>query len=108
MESYVVDGATLRCTLGSSSSSLSLPQGHQVYLRGKKQANAADHIPIRNIGCFGSCSRSCPPPPCVVATASNWINPKSDVYVGEDKALLNTSICFCSCGGVISITDDGQ
>ncbi|WP_058486170.1 DUF4280 domain-containing protein [Defluviitalea phaphyphila] len=108
MNSYVVEGAKLKCSLGTKLSKLTLPKGHGVYLKNKKQANASDHIPIKNIGCFGNCLISSPPPPCVVATNSKWILTKRDVYVGNDKALLKSSKCFCSIGGVISIVDDGQ
>lgn len=107
-KSYVVDGATLSCSLGTSKSKLKLPVGHGVFIRNKKQANVSDIKSMSNINSFSNCLRSSPPPVCTPAVSIPWLNGKDDVIVDNNKALLNTSIAICSCGGIISITNDGQ
>ena len=105
---YVVEGATLRCTFGSSSSILQIPCDRGIYRRDKKEANVADHVGGKNIMSHGSCMRASPPPPCIMGTTSKWVRGKDDVLVDDEMALLKTSINFCSCGGVVYIVDDGQ
>jgi len=107
-ETYVVEGATLTCTLGSNLNQLQIPNRRCILINGKKQANIADHIGRFNIISFGSCSRSIPPPPCINATINKWVNGKENGFVDDEQALLNTSINLCACGGVISIVNDGQ
>ena len=107
-ESYVVEGAVLSCTLGTSSSRLSLPDGHHIYINEKKQANIGDHRGGKNIKSFGACRRSTPPPACIMATGSKWVNGKENVLIDGEPALLDVSSAMCSCGGVISISNDGQ
>jgi len=107
-QTYVVEGATLACTLGGNQNRLQIPNEPNIYINGKKQANIADHIGGFNIMSFGPCSRSIPPPPCIMATANKWVNGKPDVFVNDEMALLNTSINLCACGGIISVVDDGQ
>ncbi len=107
-ETYVVEGATLTCTLGSCQNQLQIPNNHQIYINGKKRANIADHAGGANIMSFGTCSRSVPPPPCIMATSMKWVGGKDNVLVDSEPALLNVSINLCTCGGVISIVNDGQ
>ena len=107
-QTYVVEGATLTCTLGGNQNQLRIPTDPKIYINGKKQANIADHIGGFNIMSFGPCSRSIPPPPCIMATVNKWVNGKSNVFINDEMALLNTSINLCACGGVISVVNDGQ
>ncbi len=108
-KSYVVEGATLKCSLGSQTCKLKLlPVGHGVYIRGKKQANVGDKKPMLNIAPFGNCLMASPPPPCIPSVVMDWINGKMNVDVESKNALLDTSMAFCARGGVITITDDGQ
>jgi hypothetical protein len=106
--SYVVEGASLKCSLGGTSSQLKVTTGHGVDIKGKKQANIGDHVGGKNIETFGTCSRASPPPPCIMATAMEWVGGKETVFIGGKQALLNTSINMCMCGGIIIITNDGQ
>lgn len=106
--SYVVEGAKLKCTFGAATSSLCLPDGHNIMLGGKKRANISDHVGGKNIMSFGSCKCSVPPPPCSMATMMPWITGKTDVLVDGQPALTKDSMTICSCGGVITIENDGQ
>jgi hypothetical protein len=107
-ESYVVHNATLKCSLGTTSSKLTIPIGHGVFIYDKKQANVSDIKSIYNINSFGNCLCASPPPPCIPAVSINWLNGKENVIIDKHNALLNTSIAVCSLGGIISIIDDGQ
>ena len=104
-KSYVVEGATLECSLGSTPSKLMLPIGHGVYIWDKKQANISDMKSLYNILPFGVCKGS---EPCVPAVVIYWVNGKEDVFIDKHNALVDTSIAFCARGGVIKVTDDGQ
>jgi len=105
---YVVEGATLMCTLGGKPSKLQIPAERGIFRNEKKEANIDDHVGGENILSFGPCSRSIPPPPCIMATSKQWIMGKNDVITDGHPALLSTSVNICDCGGVISIVDDGQ
>lgn len=107
-QTYVVEGAALSCSLGSDQSSLQLPKGHGIFIKGKKRANIADHTGGMNILSFGSCSRSDPPPPCAMATVMKWVNGKENVLVDSEPALQSSSLNLCAYGGVISIVTNGQ
>jgi len=107
-KSYVVEGATLTCTLGSMENQLQIPNDHHVYINDKKRTNIGDHSGGQNIMSFGPCHRADPPPPCIMATVMNWVGGKEDVFVDDQEALLNTSLNLCACGGVISVEKDGQ
>ena len=104
---YVVDGATLQCTLGGATSTFTIPS-RNVFIQGSKRGNVDDHVGGVNIHSFGPCARADPPPPCIMATVSPWINGKSDVLVEGEQALTDKSINICACGGVVSVVDDGQ
>ena len=107
-QTFVVEGATLTCTLGTVTNQLEIPNDHCVYLSGKRRANVGDHIGGENIMSFGPCHRAEPPPACIMATVMKWIGGKTDVCLDDNQALVNTSINLCACGGVISIVEDGQ
>ena len=107
-QSYVVEGATLACTLGGITNRLQIPINKNITINGKEQANIADHIGGMNIMSFGPCSRAIPPLPCIMATGNMWVGGKPNVLVDGMPALLNTSVNLCLCGGVISIINNGQ
>ena len=106
---YVVQGACLRCTLGTAPSNLNMPISHGIFLNGKAQCNVTDRITMVNIMPFGTCNISAPPPPCVPAVAMNWVNNKdTNLIIDNAEALESNANAFCSVGGIISITDSGQ
>ena len=105
---HVVEGATLTCTQGSSTSRLAIPDNRGVSIGDKKQANIGDHAGGVNIMSFGTCTRAIPPPGCIMATVSKWIGGQSNLGINGEPALLSTSVNFCACGGVVSIVNDGQ
>ena len=105
---YVVNSATLECSLGGAPSNLVVLPVHRVKLRGQNRGNIGDAIPFVNILPFGACKKSSPPPPCTPA-CSRWIGGKTDVLIDGDPALLDSDVIVCSAGGgTISISDSGQ
>jgi len=120
---YVVDGAELECSMGSSSSNLVVLPVHRVKLTGKFKANIGDCKPIINVPPFGKC-KSLANPAVAAATAANrgkltpvpctptcseWIPSKTDYLLDGMNPLMDTDNAVCPLGaGMIKITDSGQ
>ncbi|WP_276918646.1 DUF4280 domain-containing protein [Aneurinibacillus aneurinilyticus] len=108
-QSYVVTGAVLSCSQGSTKSKLQTPFSHGVYSRGKVQMNIMDYKPNVNIMPFGMCSSMANP--AVAATAANsgkltkmpctpivtmpWLNGKQNVLIAKQPALMNKCTNHC-------------
>lgn len=97
---YVVNGATISCTMGSQSGCLKVTS-HQVKLRGVNRANVEDV----SVGSFGICKGT--EKPCV-PSCGKWIGGKNNVLLGGKPALHSQSKLVCTLGGVIHIGKDGQ
>ncbi len=123
LNSYVCSGATMKCTMGSSTAKLTVLPSRTVFLTGQPMANISDHLTMINLAPFGRCrSLGFPatasataahhghltPMPCMHNTPFPWMNGKNDYIVKGDPALLKTSTCQCMWGGTISIINDGQ
>jgi hypothetical protein len=104
----VKEGATLSCSLGTSTSELKVPKSHGARMQGKNQATIADHVGNVNIMSFGKCKRVYPPVSCGPCVALKWINGKKDFKIGNELALLNICIAACTKGGIIKIQQSGQ
>lgn len=122
-DSYVCSGATMKCSMGTSTAKLTVLPSRTVYLTGKPMANISDHLTMTNLAPFGRCrSMNFPatasataaahgkltPMPCMHNTPFPWMGGKNDYIVKGDPALLKSSTCQCMWGGTISIIDDGQ
>jgi hypothetical protein len=121
-KSYVVDGAKLKCTMGSSQSSLKVVPTHRVNLRGSAKANIGDGKPFVNVPPFGMCkSPANPAVAAVIASSAGattqapctpvcamWLGGKADVLIEKMPALLSDSKLICGFAGTITIEDDGQ
>lgn len=105
--SYVVRGATLKCSKGTDPGILNLPLCHGVYSLDKPVMNVADHVPGVNIGCFGFCTAA-GGGLCVPQTTSKWTDGKHDVLIDNEHALLSKSQLVCNLSGIITIETDGQ
>ncbi|OPZ90135.1 MAG: hypothetical protein BWY74_02443 [Firmicutes bacterium ADurb.Bin419] len=123
MDSYVVEGATLKCSFGDSSSKFMVPMKHEAYINDKSQGNMMDFTPMVNIKPFGMCSSIANPMvaqatsaaggvlqkmPCIPATSSPWMCCKNDLLITGFPAILKSSTLMCMWCGVIEIEDDGQ
>jgi len=124
MAQQVVMGATLKCSFGSTPSSLVVIQKATPHtVENKLAANIMDHISMANILPFGMCTTvSNPtvasatsaamgvltPMPCIPVTPAPWIPGSPTVIINNALALNNNCKCMCTWGGVISITSPGQ
>lgn len=104
----VMEGAILKCSIGTAASRLRVPQSHGASLQGKNQATIADHVGNVNIMPFGMCTKTNPPTPCNPSIAFQWINGKKDHQLQGEMALINTCIVPCMQGGIIKIERSGQ
>jgi hypothetical protein len=123
MDSYVVEGATLKCNFGDSTSKLKIPIKHEIYINDKTQANMMDYIPMANIMPFGMCCSLSNPTvatatsaaggvlqkmPCIPALSAPWVCCKNDVLIDKFPAVLKSSKLMCAWLGVIKVEKDGQ
>ena len=105
---YVVESATLECSLGVAPGKLMVVPPHRVQLRGKNRANIGDFKPFVNITGFGACKITSPPKPCTPACAM-WIGGKVDILIQGLPALKDDSYTICSAGGgMVTVSDSGQ
>jgi hypothetical protein len=122
-QSYVVQGATLKCSFGDQPSKLQIPTEHGIDINGKPQANIEDHQPQTNILPFGQCGSLDNPAvksatranhgrlkkqPCVPKINMPWIDGKPDKLVDQQPALTTKSTNMCMWCGRITVEDDGQ
>ncbi len=105
----MVDGATLRCTLGTSTSKLTVPTHRHIKITGKRMANRADvNYEEQCIGSFGYCKISSPPPACTYRVLVPWQDTQDDVFAAKQDAVLETSWTICMVGGKITVVSHGQ
>lgn len=119
---YVCTGATLKCTMGTATSTLKATPKN-VTLVGKDQANIADYVSMTNVPGFGKCRSLAYPPtasataanhgrltpmPCVPGTCPKWQAVDKDSLVCGEPALLKSATLKCMYGGTISIINPGQ
>ncbi|WP_106830234.1 DUF4280 domain-containing protein [Parabacteroides pacaensis] len=119
---YICTGATLKCSMGTSTSKLRATSKNTT-LMGKDQANIADYVSVKNVPSFGRCRSLKYPPtasataanygkltpmPCVPGTCSKWEAIDKDSLVCGEPALLKLATLKCIYGGTISIIDPGQ
>lgn len=104
-QSYVVVGAVVCCTMGSTTSQLQLPCSYGLYIKGKAQISIMDYQPHVNVLPFGICAKGMP---CSPKLFMPWINGINNKTVGDFPSLANQSITICASGGTIQIQEDGQ
>ena len=109
VKKFVVDGAQLKCSLGTKPGVLIIPMPRKEQLLDKPVANIEDCKPV-NIppASFGLCNVTSPPKPCT-PTCIKWLSGKFNSKSAGQEALLDTSIVACLAGGgKIEIADCGQ
>jgi len=103
---YVVRGAVMRCSQGTTPICINLPASHGSYAKGKPIMIKTDRMVGANIGSFGVCK--CTMTPCSPAILSDWMIVKEDTLINGIPALLKTSMLICAKGGIITFETDGQ
>lgn len=115
--SYVVDGATIKCSQGIGDSTLKRTMDNTVFLHDKTFLNVAESKPYTNIVPFSLCKS--PQNPAVIAANGSpstcnpnicmkWMNGKTDLSIKGEKVLKSDCKLSCLFGGMIQIVDDGQ
>ena len=113
-ESYLVEGAMLRCRYGSSSGVLQIPNGHGYTANGLKKANCKDCKPNENIPSFGLCRANGAGKDCREhrILADKWSNSGGSSWSLEEllghAALTMDSFLVCMQGGIIVPESSGQ
>jgi hypothetical protein len=120
MPRLVAQGAKLKCSQGTSPSTLTVIPAIQASADEKAAATVMDFKPMANIAPFGMClTQANPqvaaataaaqgvltPQPCVPVVTAPWSAGSSVVKVGELAALTDDSTCRCQWTGTIEITD---
>jgi hypothetical protein len=120
MPKQVVNGAKLKCSQGTSPSSLTVLPAIQSDVEEQPSGTIMDHIPMVNIAAFGMCQTlanpqvaaataaamgALTPQPCVPVIPAPWSPGASIVTIQGLKALSDDSTCSCTWTGSISITD---
>ncbi|MEQ9625732.1 PAAR-like protein [Coleofasciculus chthonoplastes] len=106
MPRQVCSGATLRCSLGSNSSVLTV-QPHNRVIATNPAANIHDNKPGVNFQPFGACASV---GLCVPVTPNPWKLGGKPVKIGSGGILTLTEAdtLICQVGGVIKVIDPGQ
>ena len=101
---YVIDGAMVQCSMGSSPGKIKVTSQQKIFIMGKLKATDQDRILMPTCG---SCNISSPPPPCV-PQLQPWKNTGRKVTMGTKKFIMNDSFTMCSKGGMIRIMNHAQ
>lgn len=102
-DEYIVRGAFMKCSKGSSLCQMDLDFGRGEYSQDQPMMNDEDTIVGINISNFGICSitgEACEPAP-----AKRWSKPHPKTTVSEKPALTGASYLICGKGGVIRFKD---
>ncbi|HEV7267467.1 MAG TPA: DUF4280 domain-containing protein [Falsiroseomonas sp.] len=123
MPLWVVDGAALMCTMGTTPAAIGVPPRLMDRVMAKPKAAIMDHKPSVTIKPFGMClSPANPqvaaataaalgvltPQPCQLMTAVPWMPGNLVVSIEAEPGLDDTCKCLCNWAGMISVTFAGQ
>jgi len=113
-ESYLVDGAVLRCQYGSTPANLQVTIGHGYTADGLMKANSTDCVPEKNIPYFGQCELNREGKLCkgYMKLPARWSNLGGSSWSLEklngEPALTMDSYLLCIRGGIIRPETSGQ
>ena len=126
---YVIEGAKLFCSLGSTECLLNPYDDRHVYAENQRMGNCMDYGRSCFVGNFGACrsehllkkreeplnltspslKTSIGFSVCSVEAVQPWQNVKEDVFLGKHEALLEDSYIVCKNGfGIITPVTSGQ
>ena len=110
---YLVEGAELKCSCGTETSLLKVPNSQSVLLKGAAKINCKDCRKEENIQSFGNCTnvfnQKCQE---LMDLEDKWVNllignTKIEQVNGEDAVIL-WSVLMCNRGGIIIPQNSGQ
>jgi hypothetical protein len=122
MGQAVHNGAKLKCSMGTSVSSLVVLPTSQINAENQPMATIFDSIPNTNIMTFGMCRSianpavaaataaaqgTLTPQPCMPVTPAPWMVGSPTVILGGKPALNKAAKCMCVFAGMIEITSPG-
>ena len=123
MPSFVVSGASIQCSMGTTPGTLMATSQQTVLMNGKPAATVRDVVPITSVTPCGMCTSLANPTvasataaalgvltpmPCVPAPAGIWVGGSAGVMAGGMPCLTNTATLTCAYGGSIRILSPGQ
>lgn len=104
-ESYLVQGAKIKCLCGSQTGELGV-ENKNVCLLQVPIATEDDCKPIINIPSFGICSQT--GQPCIPMILGKWLCPHEQTKINGSSAITTDSGLICSRGGLILSETSGQ
>ena len=122
MATLVISGAKLKCSKGTSSSTLTVLPTNLTEADETPAATVMDYKPMVNVAPFGRCkTRKNPqvavatanakgvltPMPCIPVISAPWSPGASVVMINDEEALTKDSTCTCAWSGSIEVTDPG-
>jgi hypothetical protein len=116
-DEIVVEGATIKCTMGDKSSQLKVTSNMTYKIGGKKAATMMDFAPGANlfppVATFGTCKpyKAVPPPGCLCTPipAGPWTNTFAKKKISGKDSLKGDAKLMCTrAGGTITFDDSGQ
>lgn len=102
---YVCDGATLKCSQGSTPGKLRV-LAKRPTVGGKPGSNITDNAPMANVTPFGVCKIT--NKACVMPGLAGWEEYFRNTRLGEAPALLDCCTNRCAMGGEIKVSHHGQ
>lgn len=122
MGQMVCNGASLRCSFGTTPGTLTIAPSSRVLAGQQPAACTQDSRPLANIGSFGMCTSLAnpavaaatsaalgvlTPQACIPATSAPWTPGSAMVQVAGRPALDNTCQCLCNWGGQVTVASAG-
>lgn len=119
MASYVNSGTRIKCSFGTTPSTIQVLPSRMISVDGSAMANIMDYKPMINIKPFGMCrSLANPtvasatsaamgvltPMPCIPNLTAPWMPGKMNLLVRNQPALLDNCKLMCMWAGVIQIS----
>ncbi|MFO0630247.1 MAG: DUF4280 domain-containing protein [Polyangiales bacterium] len=124
MPRYLVEGAQLRCTMGTSPARLAVtPSPFPLRVGGASVARVSDITPGANVPPFGMCQSpanpqvaaataaamgALTPMPCVPVITAPWSPGATHTTVGGVPAAREDATCACAWAGTVAVDDPAQ
>lgn len=123
MSQFVVTGASLMCSFGTTPATFNATNAPTVMMGGKPVGTISDGAAMINIPSFGMCNSLAnpqvaaataaalgvlTPQPCIPSTAGTWIPGGSTVLAQGKPCLTMECKCLCMYAGQITIVNPGQ